>query len=408
MTMDTVTQQSPSEADQTLTANDSKAHNACDECRSRKLKCSGEATGCSRCVTDKVTCRYSPRKKMGRPRKRNREGLVHSSPEFDSWEFGVGTKVERINDSEARTDVFDTQLSSRFYPPTASVSSGSMDLDIGRNSLNMGYPIQTPNDIGANNFNDGEINLDLLTGSTGSKLPDFDGCLSAATGPQTSLDSNSIYNDASQRATSCQCLQVLYSTLSLFASPSIPSFPYSMSLLKQATGVGRDVLQCEVCPQWHNTALQNSMMLGTLMNLIINDYAKLLRHIDERASNEDQVVYRMGEYFTPETAHLHTGTLDCPMGISIDLSGAEWRTLARKAIRKEVVGDHPGDRCIALVLGKMKERQMKWHGEFSRDGHQHENSTPPDDSSARTSNRCICTQVMYIDQLKKSVEALGL
>jgi hypothetical protein len=38
----------------------------------RKLKCSGETTGCVRCIRDKVTCNYSAQKPMGRPRKRRR------------------------------------------------------------------------------------------------------------------------------------------------------------------------------------------------------------------------------------------------------------------------------------------------------------------------------------------------
>ncbi|KAI9750434.1 MAG: hypothetical protein M4579_006473 [Chaenotheca gracillima] len=50
-----------------------KKHSACDECRSRKLKCSGEPSGCSRCVKDALPCRYSEQKQMGRPKKRLRD-----------------------------------------------------------------------------------------------------------------------------------------------------------------------------------------------------------------------------------------------------------------------------------------------------------------------------------------------
>lgn len=45
-------------------------HRACDECRSRKLACSKEADGCSRCRKEGIPCHYSPQKPMGRPRKR--------------------------------------------------------------------------------------------------------------------------------------------------------------------------------------------------------------------------------------------------------------------------------------------------------------------------------------------------
>lgn len=38
----------------------------------RKLRCTGEAAGCARCVEEGISCVYSARKRMGRPRKRRR------------------------------------------------------------------------------------------------------------------------------------------------------------------------------------------------------------------------------------------------------------------------------------------------------------------------------------------------
>ncbi|KAK8174899.1 hypothetical protein BC567DRAFT_97712 [Phyllosticta citribraziliensis] len=52
---------------------DVKRHAACDECRHRKLKCSGDKPRCGRCVRESITCVYSPQKQMGRPRKRRRD-----------------------------------------------------------------------------------------------------------------------------------------------------------------------------------------------------------------------------------------------------------------------------------------------------------------------------------------------
>lgn len=49
-----------------------KRHAACDECRKRKLRCSGwgESGKCLRCQKQSTTCHFSPQFKMGRPRKR--------------------------------------------------------------------------------------------------------------------------------------------------------------------------------------------------------------------------------------------------------------------------------------------------------------------------------------------------
>jgi hypothetical protein len=50
------------------------------ETGTRKLRCSGESPSCSRCLEDSISCIYSPRKKMGRPRKRSRTGVEVSTP----------------------------------------------------------------------------------------------------------------------------------------------------------------------------------------------------------------------------------------------------------------------------------------------------------------------------------------
>ncbi|EXJ85437.1 hypothetical protein A1O1_05801 [Capronia coronata CBS 617.96] len=49
-----------------------RRHAACDECRKRKLKCSGEPSGCERCLKHQLICHYSAQKQMGRPRKRRK------------------------------------------------------------------------------------------------------------------------------------------------------------------------------------------------------------------------------------------------------------------------------------------------------------------------------------------------
>ncbi|KAK4185972.1 hypothetical protein QBC35DRAFT_475868 [Podospora australis] len=47
---------------------------ACDECRGRKLACSKNVNGCTRCSREGIKCVYSVQKPMGRPRKRQNPG----------------------------------------------------------------------------------------------------------------------------------------------------------------------------------------------------------------------------------------------------------------------------------------------------------------------------------------------
>ncbi|KAF4423299.1 Lactose regulatory protein LAC9 [Colletotrichum fructicola Nara gc5] len=67
-----------SSSSQSKSADGVVKHRACDECRSRKLACTKEPDGCSRCKREGLRCVYSPQKQMGRPRKRRH---VEESPE---------------------------------------------------------------------------------------------------------------------------------------------------------------------------------------------------------------------------------------------------------------------------------------------------------------------------------------
>ncbi|KAL9128949.1 MAG: hypothetical protein Q9217_002465 [Psora testacea] len=359
---------------------------------------------------------------MGRPRKRRREGDVQSPEDLqslalDPWGFGngiseIGTALEHSTDDMNFADIIDPQHSSNGLPQTGPMGRNSTNLDTGSNIMDIHYQPQGPNDLGNADLSSGDLGFDLLSSSGPDNFSDFGSWISAPTQLRTP-PSTADYNLPSQYPSqtdfaSCSCLPELYKMLSSFPSSSNPSFPYSLVLLKQATNKGRDVLQCEVCPKAYNTALQNSMMLGTLIHLVISEYAKLLKHIDERSEKEDKIVFRMAEYYASERAHLHTGAVDCPMAISIDLCGAEWRALARKGVRKEIYGAEPGDHCLALILDGMRDRQIKWHGVLLDETRLHEHGMAPEVSSGKTANTCICTQVIHIDQLKRSLDALGL
>ncbi|RMX76439.1 hypothetical protein D0869_10721 [Hortaea werneckii] len=61
-----------------------KLRAACDECRLKKFKCTGEQPACSRCVREGIRCIYSPQKPMGRPKKKRQriEGAEEDGEAF--------------------------------------------------------------------------------------------------------------------------------------------------------------------------------------------------------------------------------------------------------------------------------------------------------------------------------------
>ena len=206
----------------------------------------------------------------------------------------------------------------------------------------------------------------------------------------------------------CACLPKLYSILASFQTLPQPSFPYSLGLLKNAVRLGHAVVQCQICPKTYNTGVQNVMLLGTLVQMISNEYAKLLRHIEQRSANEDKITFRIGEHSSPLDSR-HTGTQDCPMGININLSGEEWQMLARKAIRQGVLGDFNSTDSLMALIDAMRGRQQSLHEQYLPDTHiaGHEYNVTHGADNGTLANG-VCLQITFIDQLRKSLEALQL
>lgn len=205
--------------------------------------------------------------------------------------------------------------------------------------------------------------------------------------------------------TGCSCLSNLYSMLEKFQSLPEPSFPYSMGALRGAASLSRGVVACHDCSKAYSTALQNSMLLGTLLQLLIMEYGKLLKHIDEKSKQAEKIVFRFGD---PSSVFdiRHTGLPDCPMAINVDFSGDEWRTLARKAVVQEVLDNPRGSGGLFGLIQEMKDRQSSWHERFS-EGQCTAIPSADHEKSAEPHNH-PCVQMIYVDNLKRSLEALRL
>ena len=207
----------------------------------------------------------------------------------------------------------------------------------------------------------------------------------------------------------CSCLVSLYSTLAGFQSLPAPSFPFSIGVLRKARQCAYEVVRCQKCPEEYNKAVQNVMLLCTLLQMLIHEYAKLLKYIDERSSSGEKIAFRVGEVSSCFDER-HTGMPDCPMAINIDLDGDEWRMLARKPIRQEVMGIDGNDECLRNLIREMRTRQAAWHGRCSSSEHAHEdhnNDTSRYEQRGETCND-ICTQILHIDQLQRMLDLLKI
>lgn len=93
----------------------SELHRACQRCRSRKLKCSGEVRGCDRCRDSKSSCRYSPR------------AFRTSNPRFVA-DFSAGRGVPNCGEDmsfQCNTESTSTSTAKTVVETDVAYSSGS-------------------------------------------------------------------------------------------------------------------------------------------------------------------------------------------------------------------------------------------------------------------------------------------
>ena len=363
---------------------------------------------------ESIACHYSQKKTIGRPRKRRHEegeatkdnsGSVGASDIQAIGPTDVGARDSMLGDfstNEPELEMEGFQFSGGSFERHDSLAHGAENgsLPPSTDVFSFGVPEgQTPNlEQGFPSWDSSQV-----LGQPFATLAHYAAPLHPSPNISPELESN---DDAAGCAvTSCSCLPNLYSMLAKFQLLPAPSFPYSAGFLRSAVGLSRKVVACHNCSRMPNTAIQNSMLLGTLLQLLIMEYAKLLKHIDERSKQPDKIALRFSDPSSLFDTR-HTGLPDCPMALNIDLNGDEWRTLARKAVAQEVLGNSQDTGGLFGVVQEMRDRQSSWHERFSKDGcvagHNADHQQRPEGYNH------ICVQVLQIEHLRRCIEGLGL
>ena len=363
---------------------------------------------------ESINCHYSQKKTIGRPRKRRHEegesikdnsGRVGAPDVQGTGPADVGSRAANIehfsaNEPEMETEGF--QFSGGSFQQHGSLPFGaeSGSLPPSTDLFSFGVPQgQTPSlEQCFPSWDSSQVIGQPFATLANNAAP-------LHTPPNTSPELDSNNDTAGDAVTSCSCLSNLYSMLAKFQLLPTPTFPYSAGFLRSAVGLSRRVVACHTCSRMPNTAIQNSMLLGTLLQLLIMEYAKLLKHIDERSEQIDNIPLRFSDPSSLFDSR-HTGLPDCPMALNIDLSGDEWRTLARKAVAQEVLGSSQDPGGLSGVVREMRDRQSSWHERFSKDScvasHNADHQQHPKGYSH------ICLQVLQIEHLRRCIEGLGL
>ena len=211
--------------------------------------------------------------------------------------------------------------------------------------------------------------------------------------------------DLSNIENSCTCLLNIYLTLSELRTYGGCSFPLPLPGLRKSMVIAEQVLACEQCPQDFSSASQNLHMSCALLGTIANSFRQLLKGIDQEAgfaeARGEKKEFRMGE-MNAATMHLHTGTLDCPMGFNIELAAPDWRSLARRAVVTSFNGYH-GAKGLMDIVQRLEERQREWH--YSSDV---EHIGPLGDHHLTANDECeqpMCVKI--VTQTRQMMEVLA-
>lgn len=120
-------------------------------------------------------------------------------------------------------------------------------------------------------------------------------------------------------------------------------------------------------------------------------------------------MYRIGDA-SPETAHLHTNEPDCPMAVEVELAADDWRRMARKVIRRDILGREDGAAEPGGVMGLIQDiekRQHSWHEE-NREGTRRGSGSPcsEGDGNGHGAGGYLCVKIVGLT--RASIAGLDL
>ncbi|PGH31321.1 hypothetical protein GX50_05916 [[Emmonsia] crescens] len=246
-----------------------KRHAACDECRQRKLKCSGEAGGCSRCVKQSLYCHYSIQKPMGRPPKsRVRQEDAHTAvtaPQFPDYPRQAPPFSLTGPSCAVPGTPMDTPYTSYMMSPGLYVASSPMYGEQGHGQAPMQLP-SSPYPTPPSYSQPSSVGMFTPPPPTST----------AYTGVSNPVTDAEVYRQQLQPLSPCSCVSYMYLCLnSLSTLPSFPPSSQTLSTLYNATRNARAVIYCEICPQAFGSFVQNLMILGSLLNVIGDTWLKV-------------------------------------------------------------------------------------------------------------------------------------
>ncbi|KAF1989512.1 hypothetical protein K402DRAFT_350459 [Aulographum hederae CBS 113979] len=351
---------------------EAKKHSACDACRSRKLKCSGDNPKCVRCQQDEIECVYSTQKRMGRPRKRARdsegdENTLENEERSKSPDIAATAGPMRDTSSQYLHYIIpgigNTDYGAMEFPalpnldPAASVAwAGSPAYQDLMSSIP--YPASGPPYPPASHNEDSPMDdYNYSSYTDGIRITTSSSSTSPPANPQTS-----------DPQPPCACLSNAYLTLSAITTLTDLAFPFVLGPIRRALATASGILHCEICFQEQRSGMMNTSLISMLLSSIGELFKRALDALNAEAARcegaGEKKEFQMGDA-SVQNLHMHTGAPDCPGKFVVELEPAEWKMLASKAVKVEILRPASEMRnglpsLRALVEG-LEQRQRKMH-----------------------------------------------
>ncbi|KAI0486512.1 hypothetical protein F4859DRAFT_372709 [Xylaria cf. heliscus] len=304
-------------------------HRACDECRIRKLACTKEVDGCSRCRREEIPCHYSAQKPMGRPRKRPRESseekpitaapptkmtMTEQPPDtedpgmqFINLLLGTDFDFDPLPPPLPRPDAAitaTTTTTTTTTTPTAAPQLATIETPVSmrdppwdyHNLGDVNFDSQPAEHV--QSFSPANIDPALFSTTPGLDLPPTDQvpALSPPNSNATSSPQSSGTSPTAAIPSDCGCTASLYSALNWMQRLPSEVEP-AIRQARLAAKVAYEVVNCTTCSYRLDPAVQhqvgspfmmrsfqNLMLLATLIPSIVHAYAHMLTIVDEETN----------------------------------------------------------------------------------------------------------------------------
>jgi hypothetical protein len=330
---------------------------------SRKLGCSKEQAGCSRCIYEDLECHYSEQKPMGRPRKRRCNN-----------ETKTKTKESAMDLNACPSDLEPLPFLNDNFPIDPYLEHSSLLFESGQSTTTQNSGEHEERDTMHKNnlapwtFDVGAFNMPMNFGAGGRSFPQPD----IPDDPIPIIPYNIANQDNTQlqaTAPPCSCLATIYLALS-----SLQEFPSdveaALGAIRSALNTAQAVLRCGQCCRCGGTprkpsteALQNTMLLNTLLPVIVNSYRRLLEMVDSEANIAKAAGYQMNCKIIQDSSNRDRSDLfgETESVENVFMAPDDWRAGMHRLLRADVYGHDMVNLGLKSILAEMEQRQRNGH-----------------------------------------------